>query len=518
MELRREEMEFLREKSRATSQMTFDMDYNVPDVKPDLGRMIQSKGTVVAEDVRLTDGHSFIKGYLRVDVLYVAEQEGKIHSLSAKVPLEETLNLDGIVNGDKMCLKWDIEDLSVHMIHSRKLNIKAIVTFFATVDETCGIRIPVSVKEEGISVKKKEMQLLGICVHKKDTMRIREEITLASNKPNIADVLWHSVEIRGLDFRPGDHNLKAKGEMAVFVLYEGDDEKNPLQWLEYTIPFSKDVECNGCQDSMIANIDFAVLNQNLEVKPDSDGEERILAMDVVVELDMKLYQEEKKDMILDIYTPLKECILHGKTETLESLLMRNFSKCRVVDHVEVKETQGKILQICHSQGKVRIDRTKIVDNGILVDGVIYLKILYIIGNDEQPFYSMEAMLPFSHIVEASGITKESDYRLQTDLEQLSTIMVDSNKIEIKAVVSLNVLVIQKEEQFIIDRVEEQPLDIQKIRDLPGFAVYMVKPGDTLWDIAKKYYTTVDEILELNEVNEHEIKAGSPLLLVKKVGR
>ena len=39
---------------------------------------------------------------------------------SANLPMEETLNLDGIVNGDKMCLKWEIEDLSIHIIHSRK--------------------------------------------------------------------------------------------------------------------------------------------------------------------------------------------------------------------------------------------------------------------------------------------------------------------------------------------------------------------------------------------------------------
>lgn len=516
MELRKEDIEILREKSRATSQVTFDMDYNVPDVKPDIGRMIQNKGNVIVEDVRMSDGHSFIKGNLCVDVLYVAEQEGKIYSLSAKLPLEETLNLDGIVNGDKMCLKWDIEDLSVHMIHSRKLNIKAIVTFFAVVDETCGIRIPVSVKEDGISVRKKEMQLLGLGVHKKDTMRIKEEMTLASNKPNIAEVLWNSVEVRGLDFRPGDNVLKAKGELAVFVLYTGDDENTTLQWLEYTIPFHKDVECSGCTDGMITNIEAAIVNQNLEIKPDSDGEERVLQMDVVIELDMKLYQEETKEMILDIYTPLKECVLQGKKEVLESLLMRNYSKCRVSDHVEVKETQGKILQICHTQGKVRVDKTKIVENGIQVDGVIYMKILYIIGNDEQPFYSMEAMIPFSHVVEARGITSKSVYCLQTDLEQLSTTMVDSNEIEIKAIVSVNVLVIQQEEAFIIERVEEQALDMQKLRNMPGFVVYMVKAEDTLWDIAKKYYTTVDEIIQINELKEQEVQVGQPLLLVKKV--
>ena len=48
-----------------------------------------------------------------------------------KLPMEETMNLEGIVSGDKLCLQWEIEDLSIHLIHSRKLNIKAVVTFYA---------------------------------------------------------------------------------------------------------------------------------------------------------------------------------------------------------------------------------------------------------------------------------------------------------------------------------------------------------------------------------------------------
>ena len=75
MELRKEDIQVLRTKSRATSQVTFDVDYNVPDVKPDIGRMVQNKGDVSVEEVRLSDGHAFLKGSLQVDLLYVGEEE-----------------------------------------------------------------------------------------------------------------------------------------------------------------------------------------------------------------------------------------------------------------------------------------------------------------------------------------------------------------------------------------------------------------------------------------------------------
>ena len=41
-------------KSEAVSQITFDEDYNVPDARPDVGRMIQKKGEVTIGAVSYT--------------------------------------------------------------------------------------------------------------------------------------------------------------------------------------------------------------------------------------------------------------------------------------------------------------------------------------------------------------------------------------------------------------------------------------------------------------------------------
>ena len=516
MELRKESVQMLQIKSRAASQVTFDTDYNVPDAKPDVGRLIQNKGDVSMDEVRLSEGKAFISGNLNVDILYVGEENQKVSSLGAKLPFDETLNLEGIASGDKMCLKWEIEDLSVHMIHSRKLNIKAIVTFYAVVDEMAGVQLPVEISDEGISVKRKKVRLMSLMVHKKDTMRIKDEVTLVSNKPNIEQLLWYTIDVRGMDLRPEDNVVKARGELSVFVLYSGEDEENPLQWAEYVLPFNTEVECTGCMGEMIPNIGFSVMHQSIEVKPDSDGEERVMSVDTVLELDMKLYREEEHDLILDVYSPLKECIPQGKEMCLESHLVRNDSKCRVSDRIELKESQGKILQICHSQGRVKVEKTKIVENGIQADGIVFMKILYITGNDEMPFYSVDGMIPFSHIIEANGINEDSIFFLQADLEQLSTSMIDSNEIEVKAVISLNVLVLQCENRMIISKVEERPLDMEKIQAMPGITVYVVKNGDSMWDIAKRFYTTVEEICELNELEEDRVVPGMPLLLVKKV--
>ena len=52
-------------------------------------------------------------------------------------------------SGDKICLKWEIEDLSLHVINSRKLNAKALVSFEAAVDELMQVQIPIEIQRGG---------------------------------------------------------------------------------------------------------------------------------------------------------------------------------------------------------------------------------------------------------------------------------------------------------------------------------------------------------------------------------
>lgn len=158
-------------------------------------------------------------------------------------------------------------------------------------DETTGIQIPVALEEEDISVKKKRVGLMSLCIHKKDTLRIKEDIELAANRPYVESLLWHTIEPRNLDLRVEKDKIRVKGELAVFILYEGTDEEALPQWQEYTLPFSKEMECQGCGEEMIPHIEVSLIHQGMEVKPDGDGEERIFQIDAVLELNMKLYRE-----------------------------------------------------------------------------------------------------------------------------------------------------------------------------------------------------------------------------------
>ena len=132
------------------------------------------------------------------------------------------------------------------------------------------------------------------------------------------------------------------------------------------------------------------------------------------------------------------------------------------------------------------------------------------------FYSTETNVPFSMVVEAPEIDAQCKWHLHTDLEQLSTTMVDGSEIEVKALINLNALVLRQRQLNLMTDMEVKEPDLERMKRMPGIVGYVVQPGDSLWDIAKKYYTSIEMIQSINDLSGDEIKPKDTLILVKNV--
>ena len=78
-------------------------------------------------------------------------------------------------------------------------------------------------------------------------------------------------------------------------------------------------------------------------------------------------------------------------------------------------------------------------------------------------------------------------------------------------------VYQKWQEKIVEQVIVSEPDMEKMAALPGIAVYMVKDGESLWDIGKRYYVPVSAIRQMNDLSGDDVKAGDKILIVKNNG-
>ena len=95
-------------------------------------------------------------------------------------------------------------------------------------------------------------------------------------------------------------------------------------------------------------------------------------------------------------------------------------------------------------------------------------------------------------------------------------MMGNDTIEVRAALNLELLVLQPVRCPVITGIQEKPLDLEALKALPGITGYIMKKGDRLWDVAKRFHTTVDHVMEMNELDREEVKEGQRVLLVKEL--
>src|SRR5574344_1048566 len=167
-------------KCKSNMQLTLDDDFNVPDIKPDIEKIIKEQGNIVITEVNAMNGKLMVKGYLQFNLLYISEDHSRpVHNITGELPFDEVVNLDNACSEDHFIVKWELEDLNTSLINSRKISVKAIVSFQCSAEELYDEETAVAVEgDENLQYQNKRMDVTQLVVNKKDTMRIKDEIRI----------------------------------------------------------------------------------------------------------------------------------------------------------------------------------------------------------------------------------------------------------------------------------------------------------------------------------------------------
>lgn len=520
----------------AQSQITLDDDYNVPDYRPDIVKVLKEKGELHFDEVKAAAGAAWLKGRLVFRVLYRSDQEnGKISCLKGEIPFQEKLNMDGVQEYDVIQASGEIEDLTIGVIHSRKISVRAVILLKTEEPQEKEDELCVGIEaDDGCEKRYRNTNILQLLCMKRDQCRQKSEITLPSSKPNVQEILWKSLEIRNLDTKMGQDGVKLSGEVLISVLYQEEEETDRVQWYETVIPLDCGVECDaGTEADIIYKVKARPASMELEVKPDYDGEERVLVLELVMNLDIRVWKEQEISMLEDVYSLKKEIIPVCTGVTLHHISVKNDSQCRLTEQMELAESQEKILQICSCEGTVHLESTELTEQGVRAEGILVTELLYITTDDQMPIGSAREIYPFEQLIEIPQQTARTERnkleelealerknKLQTELDcrisQLSAVMLDQDHVEIKAVIGLDLLAFEQEQIDNITDTREQPLDMEQLQKRPGLVGYIAKDGDSLWSIAKENHTTVEDILRDNHRTDENLRRGEKILIVKKV--
>lgn len=517
MELERKYVNLNRQKGRAVSQVTLEEDLNVPDQKPDIFQVIHRQGEFRPDEIKGEAGKVKVRGIFLYRILYIGEGNDRMPEiLEGSIPVDETVFLNELEEGDMLDFWWELEDLHTSAIHSRKANVKCVLSLTAEAFSEQPVPLVESPEEEPyLYLQTRPVRLQQEVIHKKDTLRVREDLNLPPGRPNIRRILWKEMRLQGTEVRPEEGRLLVKGELVVFFLYESDEERGRIQWLEQGIPFRSEVECPACHAALFGKAEVTLQRGEMDLQPDYDGEPRLVRVDAVMELQLRYFEDRTCEALWDAYSLSREVIPQRQNYHWDYVQQVSDSRTRVNGRVKLGEEDPKMLQILNSGAQLHLDHTEKTERGLLIQGNIEFWTLYTTEDDARPLGCLSHIFPFEHTVEMQNKDAFCAWQTFLCLDQLMAGMLDSQEIEMKAVLQVQTVFREPEELELVEELSEEPLNMERLKKLPGLVIHVVQEGETLWDISKHHATTCEGVRQLNGLKD-ELVPGQKLLLVKEI--
>lgn len=511
MEINKKTIHMNYRKNTAEQIITVDDDFNVPDSKPDIVRKIHEKGRVVIEKVRPGEDRVSMTGNLIYALLYSTGHG--CACMSGNVAIDEVIQMEGVTPQDIVKCTTTLEDITVNVINSRKISVKAVIVVHITAeviydkDIVCGMDVP------DLQTMNDRINIMQLMSSKKDIFRIRESVNLPSDRPNAEQIVWYDLKTQSLDIRACDGGISIRGELYIFCMYTAENDEEGLYYYDDVIAFSGKTDVAGCTEEMLVDVNVVPSEESLIARPDANGELRIMDAEIILDLDIRGYIEKEEEILADAYAPSCELGLKREEAKYQTFLLKNSVKCRCDNRFKLPS--DGIMQIIGSSGRTMIEDMIVTDDSVNVQGAVIVDVIYIKQDDNDKIGYAKYELPFSENCEIRGLDSNGICEGHPGPLQVSTILTGGGEVDVKCSATVDIMAVSGHNgQFICD-VEVSEQNNEVIRNMPGITGYITKDGDTLWDIARKYHTTVNDIIETNGLATDRITGRTKLLIVKK---
>ena len=275
--------------------------------------------------------------------------------------------------------------------------------------------------------------------------------------------------------------------------------------LEETMPVIGFIDLVGVSEDNLCDIRYKL--RNVIIKPNS-AEEHSIFVEIEYEVFCNCFENKKINIIQDMYSPsMNITFTENKVNTMVD--MKN-----TIDTLNIKEKMRledpEHTKLCTAQITPIINNINVANENVNIDGDLDLNL--ILTNDMgDSVISYRTKLPFDLMQDIKGVTGNSKINIEIT-PMTREFIIDDMEITAKIDLSVCTNSYNLETVNVIENIEELP----EFDENPySMVIYFVKPGDTLWKIAKKYKSTISDIARINNIeNPDSIDVGMQLFIPK----
>ena len=484
-------------------QVPVKEDVIVPDTREDVGRILQCSAVYMPGDCVRERKRLRFEGSLEFTVLYREEGEReRIHSLKTAVPVEESLNLEGLAEDeDKLRyeLNYEVENIRATLLNSRKISLGALLEAQVQLSRQTELSVITGAEdEEELQFKRIREPGRRLVGDLKEKFIVRETIPVKDGDPNISEMLWWDCRIKDRRVRILSDRVEIKGEAGICILYRNTAEDG-IQFREVSVPFTGSADCPGAVgEDQQACVRLGIVHSYIRTAQDDDGEERLFETELVLEASIRVYEEEERTLICDAYHIRQEAELTRAQCPLQHFVFCGENDLEVTRPLELPENGPELLQIFYTAGRSRIDDCTVTENQVLIEGVLYVTVFYLTSPGRGPLASFEEAVPFSRTLMIPGAREGQMIQAESRVEAITAVAAGDRRAELRAQLVLEICLTEEKKVPVLTELMLREPDRETEIRRPSAALCFVDGEESLWDIAKRLRVRQDSLERIND--------------------
>lgn len=487
------------------SEQSVEVDYILPDYYPDIFKILKCSLTPMVVSYNSSGNKLNYDVAVQIKVLYVSQQDNCIKCIDQKYTYSKTVDLNGDCENAAVMIQPKVDYCNCRAVNERRLDIRAAVSCKITVKKTNYTEMVNNAEGMGIQLQKNSMKCIGESVNKNKQFVVREDVEVGASKPAIESILRQNAVPTETEYKVIANKVIVKSKIKLSALYSSGDN---LEETETLIPVSQIVDFAGISEEYQCIMNIRVQLCELTPIKGSDGESHSMSCEMIIGIDCAAYKESEISLITDIYSTLYECESEIKPIKLEMMPQCAEKDFTVKSQIESGEEISSVKSAWTSINDIS---TRINENNeLMIYGTLNVSVL---ANDaDNNALMLDKSEVFEHTIPFDILSSNAVVSIEAMILSTSYTMQSGKQVDVSSDVYVKICVNNTMELKAAYNITVDDSKAKENDNTYALKVYYADPGESVWKIAKKYNTSINAIINENDIEDEVISERKMLLI------
>ncbi len=494
----------------------------LPEVKPDMDKVLDMEAIPSVTEASIVEDGVEIRGEIKSEVVYVCDQidpyepQQWVHLLEGEQEFSLFLDITGARPGMNLIAEVDVLHTSFSIIDARTMEVSVTVREFVKVTEYRQLTVITDIK--GISyeqIEEESLRIEDVIGEKSHRQLVEAQIKISQDNPPAERIIRALSRVMDVNIDLAEDQLTVSGTVEASAVYisDGSSVGVPLHFASGKINFEKAMNIPGVKPGMSAMPSVRVVNVSSHLV-----DLRTIEFNIVLDVFVKVAEPKEIMVLVDVKSD--EVDIKKDLLQVEEIIGQKTVKEVLAQSVEIPQEKPPVDRVLEARASVIEITPTVEENGVFMVGQLEVRVLYIaaVPSEEldQPVQFVARTVQFENFIPVSGAEPNFISHTSVVVQSLDTRVINDRTVEVNVNLEEYARVTNlRQLEIIVDMVVIAPV----IREPcpPAYIIYVVQPGDTLFRIARRFQTTVEALLQVNEMEDPDrIDVGQKLCVPKKI--